>query len=693
MTADTLSRLSKYPKKDDPEPRARRMICKIDNPAYVGPENDAWRHDNSNSENEDDKMMEMVEEKIRYSFVKDGKRKRTPKTSLVVSIPKVVPPKIVVKVLELSEVLQQGVDLLKDSLESFLKKNEEVTADKEHSTSVPAEGVKEKEPEGVVHEESGDADDESTETESKIERIGVGKVTLKNKSHKKKKKGSDDEDSTYTPTAVEKKKLRIKRKAVQTGVIPRNVRAKKGGASVLESQSGKSETHVETPKVLEDDKVQSAEIPKAPEVQSIEKPEVQKKTGTDDDVVVTEVRVSTPPPPENPNVVESSQPKKTVLPDMFEGFPNVRALEKKVSILEKEKAKAEAERDELKKQLEELMKVNEEIKSVVIKQAKKLKKMEGDIDDNAKLFELLSAEISELHVKNVKLNDINKTLNQLISQLHEASANEFKTIKLEMEALRANKVVKDEHLNMLYTVMESHLGINVQSIYKNLEIQRVEERRIAREKKLAQEATQRRKSLVIDTEETLGSLSQPVAGGSSSQTDVEMVDTEVDQVQGFVLVVQKKKKAKEHKVLLLRWKEEEKVEEEEEKEDDEMDLWLNEIDNYDPLNDKDDDEDQGSTGLLIVNPSVQQKIEDFMNDEINEQEEIHQQESSSSGKKHADQVFLTQPTVNYLNARVEGKVEVPRSSAEMLEELGLDDGKFMKLIITMMYCLKKDQII
>ncbi|MFS7913039.1 hypothetical protein Hanom_Chr02g00136941 [Helianthus anomalus] len=44
-----------------------------------------------------------------------------------------------------------------------------------------------------------------------------------------------------------------------------------------------------------------------------------------------------------------------------------------------------------------------------------------------------------------------------------------------------------------------------------------------------------------------------------------------------------------------------------------------------------------------------------MNDEINEQEEDHQQESSSLGKQH---------------------LEVPRSRAEMLEELGLDDGKF-----------------
>ncbi|MFS7935683.1 hypothetical protein Hanom_Chr05g00406461 [Helianthus anomalus] len=107
-----------------------------------------------------------------------------------------------------------------------------------------------------------------------------------------------------------------------------------------------------------------------------------------------------------------------------------------------------------------------------------------------------------------------------------------------------------------------------------------------------------------------------------------------------------------------------------------MDFWMNEIDNYDPLNDKDDDEDQGSSGLLIVNPSVQQKIEDFMNDEINEQEEDQHQESSSSGKKHTNQVFLMQPTVVYLNARVEGELEVPRSRDEMLEELGLEDGKF-----------------
>ncbi|MFS7964685.1 hypothetical protein Hanom_Chr08g00753201 [Helianthus anomalus] len=82
-----------------------------------------------------------------------------------------------------------------------------------------------------------------------------------------------------------------------------------------------------------------------------------------------------------------------ILGDAFDMFHDgsIKALEKKVSMLEKERAKAEADRDELKRQLEEMMKVNEEIKTVMIKQAKKLKKMEDDVEDNAKLFDNLQS--------------------------------------------------------------------------------------------------------------------------------------------------------------------------------------------------------------------------------------------------------------------------------------------------------------
>ncbi|MFS8003860.1 hypothetical protein Hanom_Chr13g01218841 [Helianthus anomalus] len=155
----------------------------------------------------------------------------------------------------------------------------------------------------------------------------------------------------------------------------------------------------------------------------------------------------------------------------------VKDQKKKVSVLEKEKEKAEVDRNKLKKQLEEISKVNEEIKSVIIKYAKKIKMLGEDVDDNAKLFEQLSLEITDLHLKNKNLNETNQMLHQMLGELHEASASEIKVLKLEIEALRADKTVKNKQLNMLYTVMEHHLGIDVQSIYNSLEIQRVEERK------------------------------------------------------------------------------------------------------------------------------------------------------------------------------------------------------------------------
>ncbi|MFS8003054.1 hypothetical protein Hanom_Chr13g01209361 [Helianthus anomalus] len=122
----------------------------------------------------------------------------------------------------------------------------------------------------------------------------------------------------------------------------------------------------------------------------------------------------------------------------------IKYLSKKVSILEKEKAKAEAERDELKKKFEKTVKVNEESKAFVKDHAKKINTLEEDVDDNAKLFEQLSAELSEVNVKYANMNDTNQTLHQMLDELHEASENENKVLKLEIEALRADKAVKDE---------------------------------------------------------------------------------------------------------------------------------------------------------------------------------------------------------------------------------------------------------
>ncbi|KAM0067021.1 hypothetical protein Hdeb2414_s0002g00056011 [Helianthus debilis subsp. tardiflorus] len=92
MTSETIARLTKGTEK-----RAKRMICRINNPAYIAPENDRRRHENSSSDDEDEKMSQLVEKKTRWWFVRDGKRKRTPKTSPAVPIPKELVPNIVVK--------------------------------------------------------------------------------------------------------------------------------------------------------------------------------------------------------------------------------------------------------------------------------------------------------------------------------------------------------------------------------------------------------------------------------------------------------------------------------------------------------------------------------------------------------------------------------------------------------------------
>ncbi|MFS7912369.1 hypothetical protein Hanom_Chr02g00129201 [Helianthus anomalus] len=90
----------------------------------------------------------------------------------------------------------------------------------------------------------------------------------------------------------------------------------------------------------------------------------------------------------------------------------------------------------------------------------------------------------------------------------------------------------------------------------------------------------------------------------------------------------------------------------------------------------DDDDDQGTSGLLINDPSVQDRVNGLMNDEVNEQDDDVEFEESSSGNKSADQVHLSNPTIIFLSGNQQGEVEIRRTRAEMLEELGLEDGKF-----------------
>ncbi|MFS7987660.1 hypothetical protein Hanom_Chr11g01025501 [Helianthus anomalus] len=709
MTTETIARVTKG---DDV--RTKRMICRINNQAYVAPGNDKWRHENSSSDNEEERMGELSEKKTRWWFEKEkGKKKKNAKDNSYSLCSKETRPSIEPQqrlvdetMIDPSSIPQDAIDLTKATLEQFIQLNEAA---------------------GVAQDDSSEeADSEATVSESELDltTLGRGKAQLKKKPTKR-QKASDEEDSSYVPD--EPKKQRAKCKAVQARVIPRRVRAKKTGAELPKDKDGKKEKHVETSKVQETEKAQNVEIPKEPEVQNVEIPEVevQKNTGGNDDYVeITGYKAATPPPPPQ-DQPESSHQKDTSFDYLFEGLPTatriykedipeedydmfnnevVKELMKKVAELEKEKAKAEVERDVFKTQIEELMKAHDEARMVLIDQEETIKKMKDDVHDNSQLFKLLSVEIASLNVKIKNLQDVNQTLNQLLSEMSEASSNEIKVMKLEMEAMKADKVMKDNQLNMLYAVFESHLKNDVHAAFNETEVKRVEERRIQRERELAQEATQRRKAVVVDAE----------AGTSSSVADAEMTEVEADLLD-FVLVgessesldltnilhrvhvLQKKKKARE--VLMLEWKKEEVEEEkpnfiligkassvpynikqivrqikiieddsdkelfgDEEEDEDDNDV-DNKSDKKDDEDDKKNDDDRGSSGLPVENPNVQQRIEEFLNDEINKQEDDLHHEASTSGKQHVDQVILTNPTVIYLNAQHEGEIEIQRSRA------------------------------
>ncbi|MFS7970799.1 hypothetical protein Hanom_Chr09g00825181 [Helianthus anomalus] len=378
---------------DDKDVKTKELICRIKNKEYVAPKNDKWRHDDSNSDDETERMKDMVEKKTRWWCIKDGKRKRTPKSSPAVVIKDAEkgsskePQRRLVDetVLDPSVIIEQGADLLKESLESYLKKNEEVAAQKAKSSFIQEED----------------------------------------------KESSNEEDSPYDPE--KSKKQRKKRKAAPAGVIPRNVRAKKCGAESQKDKDGKKDQHVQK------EKTPVAEIPKEPKVQRVEEPvaEIIKETGDDDDVEITGAKpaCSQSIPQEVP---ESSQPKEQSFdfnfdtfdsaagiftedlpdedPDMFHDQA-VKELLQKVNKLEKEKAKTELERDILKKQVDLLMKGHDQLREELFQQNEEVNKARNEAEDNLKLFDLLSGEISELSVKIKELESVNQTLNQLLSEM------------------------------------------------------------------------------------------------------------------------------------------------------------------------------------------------------------------------------------------------------------------------------------
>ncbi|MFS7912052.1 hypothetical protein Hanom_Chr02g00125331 [Helianthus anomalus] len=158
-------------------------------------------------------------------------------------------------------------------------------------------------------------------------------------------------------------------------------------------------------------------------------------------------------------------------------------------------------------------------------------------------------------------------------------------------------------------------------LHNELEIERVEARRVQREKELAEDATQKKKGLVIDNEEILGSSSQQVQ--SEAEGIVDSNPLAVVAVGDVINVTPEEIKLDRRKVIEKRQKEEE-----EKLKDEELEKLLEDIDNYDPM--YDDDDVQGATGLLVVKLSTQYTLSDFLNDQLNEQQDDQQHEASSS---------------------------------------------------------------
>ncbi|MFS7986854.1 hypothetical protein Hanom_Chr11g01015161 [Helianthus anomalus] len=293
-----------------------------------------------------------------------------------------------------------------------------------------------------------------------------------------------------------------------------------------------------------------------------------------------------------------------------------------------------------------------------------------EVEEQSEVTEGLVDKIMEVRAQYKSMDESHQMLMEVVGNLHTLTANENEVLKKEVEALRADKEIKDEQLNMLYTVIENKLGINVQAVYDEIEIQRVEARMIEKEKRLAEEAAEalkdKKKGLVIDTEEILGSSSQQehskpddelnTSNVETTSSDVEMKEAEVKadvnvEVSLDIVPVGEVKDVPhsewaslrqievEHHILRAKMNKFKVVEE-----DKELDELFGDEDEDEDDDDKEDKDDKDKK-------DDKNDKEDFLNDELNEQlEEDQHLEGSSSRTKHAiDEVFLTLPKVIYLH--------------------------------------------
>ncbi|MFS8035287.1 hypothetical protein Hanom_Chr17g01591321 [Helianthus anomalus] len=490
MDSETLKRLDVYKEvKNGDEPKFRQKFAAIKKADYEAPEDDKWRHDNSNSDDETKKMELLLLKKTRWWVKKDEKpRKRT----LKVTTPKVVqkdtkkkksPPRLVDEpLIDPQEVIDRGVDLLNMSFAEYERLSApQVDKDVAKSTenvesTAGGEALKETLVEGEMHTNL-------SETESEIEVTQIAPISyvsgkFKLKKTVKKKKASDEEDATYEPTSSEKEKLKKKsirkRKARPTGEVPKRHKVRKRFLFKIAS-------HPPSPVQ------QSVPIPK----------EVREKTPEKPPKTVEEPISATKKPPTQqtsshgfPKIPSDLGSGLTGLEDFGDWFNDgkLNALTRKVSLLEKAKAESEAK------------------------------------------FKATKERLKDVEAENVALRN---EVEELTNEISLTSANEI--LKKDVEDLRADKAIKDEQIKMLYAVLENLIGINLHAACDEIEIQRAEAQRMEKEKRDAKEATEalkdKRKGIVVDTEEILGSSSLQELPQPDAEVNVSHVEVNVDDVE------------------------------------------------------------------------------------------------------------------------------------------------------------------
>ncbi|KAF5785965.1 hypothetical protein HanRHA438_Chr10g0447231 [Helianthus annuus] len=219
MDAETLKRLNVYQGIDeDKEPPYRKQFAGILKPDYVAPHFDRWRHDDSNSDSETEKMKPFYNKRGNFwKKIVEIKKKRatpkvakspTPKPAAKRISKKKSPPRLVDEPIDLPP---ENVDVTVIG-EPFLNISvEHAAADAAKIAEAATGGEAQKETfvEGEVHSDSSATVSDIDITQMAPTLFKSGKFTLKGASNKKKK--SDEDDVPYVLTEEEAGKSRKSR--------------------------------------------------------------------------------------------------------------------------------------------------------------------------------------------------------------------------------------------------------------------------------------------------------------------------------------------------------------------------------------------------------------------------------------------------------------------------------------------------